>query len=209
MVSKPKRTLDFGPRLEIEAGDAPPVGQRINRLRQLKNWSLQDLAVRSGVSAGMLSQIERDRANPSLKTLTRIRQALEVPLSALFEEVPWSDNVPDFVRRAAGRPKFNLGPNYLVKELLSSSVARTMQIMILHIPPRGGSGGDPMTNAVEKAGMVLEGEFVLNVEDTEVILNSGDSFQFDGQRRHSFRNLSDQTSRILWIIGEALPQRHL
>jgi transcriptional regulator with XRE-family HTH domain len=189
--------------------DAPPVGRTIKRLRQAKGWSLQELALRSGVSAGMLSQIERDIANPSLKMLTRVRHALGVPLSALFEDSAGPRHDPDFVRRAPGRPKFDLGPQYLVKELLSSSVARTLQFMILHIPPGGGSGKEPLSYAAEKGGMVIEGEFLLKLGAAEVRLGEGDSFQFDGVTPHSFRNESERIARILWIIGETLPERHL
>lgn len=181
----------------------PRVGQTIKRLRQGHSMSLQDLAARSGVSAGMLSQIERDRANPSLKTLTRLRHALGVPLSALFEDTPYSPD-PDFVRRASRRPRLDLGPRFVVKELLSSRAAQSLQFMILHIPPQGSSGQHPLSYPAEKAGLVLKGEVLLRVSETEVLLEEGDSFQFDSLQPHGFRNASNQPAAMLWIIGQTM-----
>ena len=199
---------DFPPPAQ-DFDDLPKVGDKIRLLRTKQKLSLVELGERSGVSAGLLSQIERDLANPSLKTLTRIRQALGVPLSALFDEGPLLGGDPAFVRRKAGRPKFDLGPDRMVKELLSSSVAQNLQFMILHIPPGGNSGPQPLSYASEKAGIVLEGEFALRVDDSEVRLQAGDSFQFDGLRPHYFRNASDEVVRVVLIIGPTLPERHL
>jgi transcriptional regulator with XRE-family HTH domain len=190
---------------------APPrVGSAIKRLRLQRDMSLQKLPKASHVSAAMLSQIERDLANPSLRTLTRIRHALRVPLSALFEgDAAASGPDPDFVRRAGRRPKLDLGPRHVVKELLSSSAAQGLQFMILDVPPRGGSGEQTLSYPSEKAGLVIEGEFLLIVEEVEVYLREGDSFQFDGGKPHRFVNPADRMARVLWIIGQTLPARHL
>ena len=61
--------------------DSPPkVGQEIQRLRLERNFTLDKLATKSGVSKSILSQIERDRSNPTLATIWRITKALESPL---------------------------------------------------------------------------------------------------------------------------------
>ncbi|MCC7271089.1 MAG: cupin domain-containing protein [Alphaproteobacteria bacterium] len=192
-------------------GDGPLVGARIRRLRQENGLTLSELAQRSGISVGMLSQIERDLANPSLRTLTRIRMALAVPLSALFaeDEPPSSAGDPEFVRRAARRPRLDLGPELVVKELLSSAAAVNMQFMVLNIPPGGGSGESVLMYPAEKAGLVLEGRFSLRVGEQEATLEEGDSFQFDSALPHRFWNESDRPVRVLWIIGQTLPERHL
>ena len=58
----------------------PKVGQEIQRLRLERNFTLDQLATKSGVSKSILSQIERDRSNPTLATIWRITKALESPL---------------------------------------------------------------------------------------------------------------------------------
>ncbi|MEJ1976426.1 MAG: cupin domain-containing protein [Acetobacteraceae bacterium] len=185
----------------------PRVGEAIRRLRQAKPMTLQELALASGVSVGMLSQIERDRANPSLRLLTQIRTALGATVSALFDEVPPAQAEPGFVRRASQRPWLEFG--YLSKELLSPGGPGNLQFMILHIPPRGTSGDQPLSYPAEKGGMLLEGELVLRVKDEETLLHEGDSFLFDSLLPHSFRNPTDALARMLWIIGAVPVERHL
>jgi len=195
--------------VENKAGGTlvPRLGATLKRLRRGNGMSLQDLATTSGVSLGMLSQIERDLANPSLRVLTRICNAVGSPISALFPEMANEASDPAFVRRATRRPKLELG--YLSKELLSSGTPHNLQVMILHIPPNGSSGDQPLTYPAEKAGMVLEGEFVLKIGEEQALLHEGDSFAFDSARPHSFRNPTNVETKVLWVIGAVAVDRHL
>jgi len=192
---------------QAPAPGTPRIGEAIRRLRQAKPMTLQALAIASGVSVGMLSQIERDRANPSLRLLTQIRTALGASVGALFDEAPPAAAEPSFVRRAAQRPWLEFG--YLSKELLSPGGPGNLQFMILHIPPHSSSGDQPLSYPAEKGGMLLEGELVLKVKDEETLLHEGDSFLFDSLLPHSFRNPTDALARMLWIIGAVPVERHL
>lgn len=125
--------------------------------------SLKELSRLSGVSSGMLSQIERDLASPSLRVLTKIQLALGTTAGALFpqsEEIAITHRDPDFVRRKDGRPLCELG--YLTKELLSTGASQSLGMMLLHIPPNGSSGASPLTSPAEKGGLVLDGEIFSN-----------------------------------------------
>lgn len=186
------------------------VGTAIRRLRSEKGLSLQELSRSSGVSAGMLSQIERDRANPSLKLLTKIQLALGVTAGALFpqvEEITAFQRDPEFVRRKDRRPFCELG--YLTKELLSTGASQSLEMMLLHIPPDGSSGGVPLTSPAEKGGLVLEGQIFLAVDGNEAMLREGDSFIFDGRLPHAFRNNGGVSAKILWVISNFPIERHL
>lgn len=169
--------------------------------------TLQALATASGVSIGTLSQIERDRANPSLRVLAQVRTALRAPISALFEETEHPPQDPGFVRRVDRRPWLELG--YISKELLSPGGPQNLQFMILHIPPHGTSGTQPLSYPAEKGGMVLAGELYLAVNGEEARLREGDSFLFDSLHPHSFHNPLDQPARVLWIMGAVPVERSL
>ena len=71
-----------------EAADAPitmaALGAQLRSLRKTRELTLEQLAGRSGVSAGLLSQMERGQGNPSFNTLVQVAHALSVPVASLF-----------------------------------------------------------------------------------------------------------------------------
>lgn len=193
---------------------AGTVGSRLRRLRRDLNLSLKTLAELADVSVGMISQIERDQANPSILVLEKLRTALHVPLSALLEgegttgPAPVPPQVPDFVRRADQRPRFRVGPNGLLKELLSPPGDHDLQFMVILIPPHSRSE-EVLLGRGEKAGMVLEGTISLVLANREAILNVGDSFQFSSAIPHGVSNPTDTPARLLWIMNTERPVIHL
>ncbi len=185
------------------------VGARLRALRVEQGLSVNELAMRAGVSAGTVSQVERNKANPSVRILERLRQALSVPLSALLEEDDAvSDPVAgDFVRKAAERPLFDVGKDGMQKELLSPHGEHDLKMMIILLP--AGAGSDEVLVGIgEKAGLVLEGTIVLNVGDRRAVLRAGDSFQFKSTVPHSVRNESSELARVLWIMNTQPPVIH-
>jgi transcriptional regulator with XRE-family HTH domain len=204
-VQKPVKKLEDEPALEASA-----LGQTIRRLRQERKLSLHSLASQAEMSVSMLSQIERGISSPSLKSLTKIRLSLGVPISSLFENTSTSDNPgARYVRPLAERPTLDLGPTYLVKELLSPSLAKDLQFMILTIPPGGGSGDMPYSSPGEKGGLVLEGVLRLFIGEDVVDVHKGDSFQFESTTMHHFKNAGDKTVKVLWIICQTPRERHI
>jgi transcriptional regulator with XRE-family HTH domain len=186
------------------------VGARLRALRIEQGLSVNELAVRAGVSAGTVSQVERNKANPSVRILERLRQALSVPLTALLEgDDAVSDPVAgDFVRKAAERPLFDVGKRGMQKELLSPHGEHDLKMMIILLPP--GAGSDEVLVGVgEKAGLVLEGSIVLNVGDRRALLGEGDSFQFKSTVPHSVHNESGKPARVLWVMNTRPPVVHL
>lgn len=194
-----------------EAGEHLRVGATLRKLRKEKKLSLQDLAAASGVSVGMISQVERDLANPSMRVITALRRALNISMQEMFgesdESALESGGDPSFVRRLENRPEINLGQ--LKKELLTSGGRHNLQIMILRFEPGGQSGGRALSYPAEKGGLVLQGEVVLRVDEKEAVLRQGDSFAFDSALPHSIRNDSDKPADVLWVIGAVQFDRHL
>ncbi len=186
------------------------VGRTLRQLRKKNGMSLQALAEASGVSVGMISQVERGLANPSVRLLTALRRALNVSMQELFGETPpaeQTDADPPFVRRRENRPVINLG--MIRKELMTPADRQNLQLMILKIDPGGESGGRALSYPAEKGGVVLSGRLTLSVDNQTVDLNTGDSFCFDSALPHSLRNTSNEPTEVLWIIGAVQFDRHL
>ncbi|MBX3537713.1 MAG: helix-turn-helix domain-containing protein [Chelatococcus sp.] len=183
------------------------VGGRIRRTRVALGISLKQLSDSAGVSIGTLSQIERGIANPSFKTMQKIQSALGVTQQTLFPTVPARAEDPEFIRRKDRRPFCDLG--VLTKELISTGTSRSLDMMILHIPPGGSTGETPLVSLTEKSGLVLVGEVVLQYGDETCQLSEGDSFQFEGTTPHSIRNTSSADARVLWLVSNITFDRHL
>lgn len=181
------------------------LGARLRELRTEKKMTLAELSLQSQVSIGMLSHIERGQTSPSLKTLERVRRALGVPLARFFErDAPGVHDVGTVVRQAR-RPKLPFDKLGLIKELLSPPGHSDLEVLMLVIEPGGGSGDEPWTRSGEKAGVVLDGCFQLNVGERSYVLEAGDSFQFDSRQPHSFRNVAQGLAHVLWIIKSDEP----
>lgn len=183
--------------------EMPRVGDAIRQLRTERGLTLSRLATQAGISVGMLGLIERNRANPSLRVIAQIRAALGVSLAELFASPPEVRPDPSFVRRATNRPWLEFGE--MSKELLSPGGVPGLQFMILHVPPRGSSGSEPMLHPAQKGGLVLEGSLVLRVDEEEALLGPGDSFLCEAARPHGIRNPGSATARVLWIMAPVPP----
>jgi transcriptional regulator with XRE-family HTH domain len=170
-------------------------------LRAKRGLSIREFAAKAGVSLGLISQIERNIANPSVKTLTKIRLALDVSFSQLFAtEGAEASIVTSYVVRRRARPHLEYEEKF-TKEILSPPGESNLEFMILNIPPGRGWDKTPLSYAAEKAGLVLEGTLLLCVDDAQTVLEEGDSFQFDGMRPHSLQNKGAGHCRALWIIS--------
>ncbi len=186
------------------------LGANLRALRKQKGLSLQQLAEASGVSVGMISQIEREIANPSMRVLTALRRALNISMQEMFGETDpelAAQDTPPFIRRKAHRRILDLGS--LHKELLTPSCGQYLQMMILRLDPGGESGGRAISYPAEKGGLVLTGSVMLTVDGVRTQLNTGDSFVFDSAKPHSLQNTFDSPTDVLWIIGAVQFDRHL
>ncbi|MGO6696305.1 helix-turn-helix domain-containing protein [Rhizobium johnstonii] len=200
-AAQPDGDADVGSLRRNDAHNHRPLGATIRNLRKNKGLSLTQVSERSGVSVGMVSQVERDKSNPSVRVLSSILHALDAPISALFKPHKGKTEDPDFVCRAKGRPILQLG--HLNKELLSSKSPNNLQLMILHIDEGGSSGEHPLVYPADKGGLVLKGKIKLKVGDREARLLAGDSFAFGPLVPHSFRHAGKGPAEVLWVIGPA------
>ena len=171
------------------------VGKKIKRLRKLREWTLEQLASASEVSAGLLSQVERGRGNPSFNTLVRVANALGIPVARLVVGEEMSSPV---VRRE-DRRRLSLGDDELVlAELLTPRLDSVLQA-IRHVAEPGYSTRDtPFVHEGEEFGIVLEGTQAVNVGGTHYVLRAGDSISYRSTIPHWYENPGEVTSVSLW-----------
>lgn len=175
------------------------VGARVRDLRKAKGMTLQQLAGRTGLSVGYLSQLERERAVPSIRALSTIARSLGVNISWFFPDPELAaDPEASIVVRAARRPalKFESG---IRDELLCPTLSGKLEMLLCTFEP-GASSGELYAHDGEEAGYVSEGQLELRVDDEVYLLNTGDSFHFDCNRPHGYRNPSDQRTVVIWSV---------
>lgn len=175
------------------------LGERIRNLRAERGLTLTALSTKSGISVAMLSHIERGKTSPSLKLLDKLRVALGVPLASFFDIAAERTVEAGIVTRVGKRSmlSFNTG---LTKEMLSPLGHSHLELLQLSIDVGGSSGPDPWRRVGEKAGVVLEGRFELQIGEQIFVLEEGDAFQFDSSQPHSFRNAAAKPTKVIWII---------
>jgi transcriptional regulator with XRE-family HTH domain len=152
------------------------IGQRIRDRRTELGLSLRDLAKEVDLTASFLSQIERDLADPSIKSLRRIADALSVPMLYFLAE----RGEPDPVVRRNLRKKLVLPHSKVAYELLTPDLDRKMEMFVVEVYPSQKNIAHPLPHPTEECILVLSGCLHVKLNDTEYVLESGDSIYFEG-----------------------------
>jgi XRE family transcriptional regulator, regulator of sulfur utilization len=181
-----------------------PVGARVRALREAMDLSLRDLAERSGVSAPMLSQVERGETSPTLAVAERIAVGLELSLSQLLR-LDEADGV-SVVRRSERRSGGGSGHRY---EVLTPPLPGQRAEVSLHTLRPGASTGGPEDPPMHEPGsretaIVAEGRLVLVCGGVEHGLGDGDSVTFDSDLPHHFENRGDEAARFYAVVAAGL-----
>ncbi|WP_372623536.1 helix-turn-helix domain-containing protein [Falsiroseomonas sp.] len=176
------------------------IGRRLRDLRRRRSLTLQALSEESGVSTGMLSQMERGVSAPSIRTLQRVAEALEVPIGWFFSDAPSSSGAPPWVLRRADRRRLSLGASGVTKELLAPAGDGAIELLYVTLEPGGSSGPTPYAHAGEDAGLVIEGSLRLEVDGQGCVLLAGDAFRFRSSLLHRFENAASSRTVVLWAV---------
>jgi transcriptional regulator with XRE-family HTH domain len=158
---------------------------------------LRALAEQSGVSVNTLCLIENGKVSPSVSTLQRIAQALQVPITALFEsEIPRSTLVH---MRSDSRLKAAFSHGSL-EDLGAGMADRTVEPFVITLDPGADSGPSPIVHAGQEFVFCLDGQIDYVVEDRAYALEPGDSLLFDANLPHRWLNTRPAASKALLVL---------
>jgi len=176
------------------------IGAGLRRLRRERSLSLVDLAARTHLSIGFLSQIERGKSSPTLRALVSMADALGVGLGDLFPPAGASSDRTATIVRGAARSELQLWRSGIRKQLLTPhSEGSKLGLYIVEMEPGASTGDELYTHGGEEAGLVMSGAMALSVESESWTLQEGDSFRFLSSRPHRFSNASEGATRVLWV----------
>jgi transcriptional regulator with XRE-family HTH domain len=187
------------------------VGSRLRQLRQERGKSMRALARASGLSTNALSMIERGRTSPSVSTLYKISDALEVPITAFFRLEPPRQEV---VFRRASERKRVIFPKGVWEGLGGESFIGHVEPFMLTLEPNACSGPFGMLHTGHEFVMCLTGQVEYEVEGQKYLLEPGDSLIFAAQLRHRWCNPGEQPATAIFVLagfeqGERPSEFHL
>jgi transcriptional regulator with XRE-family HTH domain len=189
-----------------QAIEPTEVGQRVRALRDAMGLSLRDLADRSGVSAPMLSQVERGETSPTLHVAARIAAGLELRLSQLLrlDEGGTVTTVRRGERRGGGNAR--RGHRF---EVLTPPLPGQRAELSEHTLAAGAMTGGPDDPPMHEPGsretaLVEAGRVVLVCDGERHELAAGDCVTFDADLPHHFENPGPEEARLLAVLAAGL-----
>jgi XRE family transcriptional regulator, regulator of sulfur utilization len=187
-----------------EVRSVAPHGERIRALRESMGLSLRDLAERSGVSAPMLSQVERGETSPTIAVAAKIAAGLDLTLSQLLRLDEGEHMV---ISRERTRRSSTRGGHRF--EELTPPLPGQRADVSLHTLEAGAATGGPGDPPMHEPGsretaIVLSGDLALVVDGSRHELGEGDAVTFDADLPHHFENESDDPARFLAVIAAGL-----
>ena len=177
------------------ANSTVSIGERIRYFRQLRGITLKKLAETVGITSSMLSQIERDLANPSLDTLRTISAALDVPLFRIFmDDTPQSTNL---VRPETRKHIIENGVEY---ELLTPDMNSTIEFCPLKLESGCSTIDSAMSHKGEEVALVFKGTFSLSLDGVSYTLCEGDSILIPSLVKHVWTNIGKETAELVFAV---------
>ena len=190
--------------MDAVATENGAIGERIKALRRSMHLSLRELSERSGVSAPMLSQVERGDTSPTLTVAGRIAAGLELTLSQLLRLDEGRHVV--VVPRGSGRARERGG--HRTEELTPALPGQRADVSRHTLAP-GGSTGGPSDPPMHEAGaretaLVLEGRLTLVADGEDHTLSAGDAVTFDADLPHHFENRDASPCEFVAVVAAGL-----
>ncbi len=156
------------------------LGADLRALRKSRGLTLTDLSDVLGRSVGWLSQVERDKSEPSITDLRHLAAALDVSVSMLAQSKAVDAHEEGFVVRSGSRRPIGSRMSGLVEELLSPDLTDDFEMVYSTFEP-GSEIGETVTRPTQEVGYLISGKLDLTVGPRTFTILPGDSFRIRGE----------------------------
>lgn len=169
------------------------IGNKLKELRVLKGLTQEELADRSELSKGFISQLERNLTSPSIATLLDILQCLGTTIGEFFNEKPEEQIV-------FGRQDYfeKVDPEYSneIKWIIPNAQKNTMEPILLTLKP-GGSTCPDTPHEGEEFGYILQGSVSIHLGKKTYKAKKGESFYYTADKQHYLS--SKGGAALIWV----------
>lgn len=169
------------------------IGAKIKRLRLTNGLTLEELANRSELTKGFLSQLERDLTSPSVATLENVLEALGTNLKEFFSEEEDEQIV-------FGKNDFfiNEQDDYKISYIIPNAQKNEMEPILIELKKdKKSMEMDPHDG--EEFGYIVQGKVTLVNGDDTFELKKGETFYLKGNLPHHLENHHDTVAKIVWV----------
>ncbi len=179
--------------------DSLNIGQRVRKIRKHAGLSLEQLAKLSGVSKAMLSQIEQNKANPTVVVICKISNALNVGISDLVE---FAGRKLQFqvIRKEDERYIFTSNERCSIRTLSPLSLEKDIEFYQIDFQGRGHLDSEPHFQNTEEILTVARGKIKIESADQSITLQPGDSIYYSADVNHAIRNTSSTPARVYLVV---------
>lgn len=180
-------------------GTPPRVGEHIQRLRMARKLTLEDLSRAAGVSKSMLSEIERNKANPTIAVAWRLTNALGISLDQLFTHSRPQNSIRVMGQQdcptLAGEDK-----GYQLRVWGPIELAGKFEWYELTL-----NGGGELVSEAHEPGThehltVLSGAVSVEIEGEQRKLRAGETARYPADVNHAIRNTGKMEARALLVV---------
>ena len=200
MAAKQKAEAETSPDAE-QAGMEQRIAAGIKQRREALSLTVNDLALRSGVSRAMISKIERVEASPTAALLGRLCNALGITLSSLIASAESAPSLP--LSKAKGQLSWRDPETGLKRTMVSPvNTGSRVEIVQLELPPNSSVAYErQQVTQYEQHILVLDGTLTVTTEGQDISLEAGDCLYRNVGPAHRFANDTRRLCRYLVVIG--------
>ena len=189
--------LDFAPDASASPPSEEELGAGIRAERQRRGLTLTQLAERAGLSPSALSQIERGVTDPSISSLRRIANALEIGFFQFLVQA----GPPHQVVRKAERRTISFPNRMLQYQLLTPHLRGPFEVLSLELAPGAASGDEALGHDSDECLLVIRGEVDVEIAGQVHSLTEGDAVSIQRNLPHRVVNESRSAAEVVTIIS--------
>jgi len=181
----------------------PDIGKTIKSLRAAKNLTLDQLAASSGVSKSMLSQIERNKTNPTVATLWSLTQALNIDIGDLLgaapKEVEKGGDIT--ITKSHQTPEISSADGLCTLRILGPlNLVSKIEWYELNMEKGATLDSEPHAKGTHEHLTVLRGSVIISTGDEEKMLEAGDTARYSADSHHYIKNNEDWPAQAILIV---------
>jgi len=173
------------------------IGAKLRELRLANNLTQEELANRSELTKGYISQLENNLTSPSIQTLHIILEVLGTDFAKFFAK-PEEDERNIVYTQADFNEKESEELNHIISWIVPNALKYEMEPIIIEIGP-GGSSEIDEPHPGEEFGYVLEGHITLVLNKQRYSVKKGETFYYLANKEHYLVNNTAVKAKVLWV----------